>query len=228
MSLEPEFRRDPVIGRWAVVAPERSTPANRTEKGPNPATAATASGSRAPFCPGQEHDTPHRSACLPPIQVRPPMAPAVQAPRGPQQVPAVRPDVGKRSSLAAVEGMVFVTTPGLGPCRGADRSAPNTWPEPNAALRRAEFAAVSSVRTVIALCSLAEDPSTRLRRGVQECRGGSGGIARPHALADHRHADRARGQSRLNSIGGRSVLRSNRAVRLLRSCRAATLPMASG
>jgi UDPglucose--hexose-1-phosphate uridylyltransferase len=59
----PEFRRDPVTGRWVVVAPERSLrpmaldhsePLHRDAGGAVP----------CPFCPGQEHDTPDEVLAL--------------------------------------------------------------------------------------------------------------------------------------------------------------------
>lgn len=60
---EPEYRRDPVTGRWVVVAPERSL---------RPMSLAGAQsrhrpdGERrpCPFCPGEEHDTPHEVYAL--------------------------------------------------------------------------------------------------------------------------------------------------------------------
>src|SRR4051812_27699035 len=57
-SQAPEFRRDPVTGRWVIVAPERSlrpmsldhtTPHHRPNGEYDP----------CPFCPGQEADTPN-------------------------------------------------------------------------------------------------------------------------------------------------------------------------
>ena len=59
----PEYRRDPVTGRWVVVAPERaarplalrgSEPRHRPDRERRP----------CPFCPGQEHDTPHEVYAL--------------------------------------------------------------------------------------------------------------------------------------------------------------------
>jgi UDPglucose--hexose-1-phosphate uridylyltransferase len=110
MSHEPEFRRDPVCGRWAVVAPERSRrPINLQGAAPRHRT----DGERrpCPFCPGQEHDTPSEV-----LAYRDPGTPA-DGPGWhlrvvPNRFPAVRPDVGEVA--CAVEGMVFVTTPGLG------------------------------------------------------------------------------------------------------------------
>jgi UDPglucose--hexose-1-phosphate uridylyltransferase len=58
MSDEPELRRDPVTGRWVLIAPERARrPIALSDAGPQSRTA----GERrpCPFCPGEEHDTPN-------------------------------------------------------------------------------------------------------------------------------------------------------------------------
>lgn len=110
MSPEPEFRRDPVCGRWAVVAPERSL-RPITLEGVEPRHRRNGERSPCPFCPGQEHDTPDEV-----LAVRDPGT----APDGPgwhlrvvpNKFPAVRTDVG--GAFCAVEGMVFLTTPGFG------------------------------------------------------------------------------------------------------------------
>ena len=110
MSLEPEFRRDPVIGRWAVVAPERS---HRpiTLEGAEPRHRRNGERKPCPFCPGQEHDTPHEVLAYRDAG-SPPDGPGWRLRVVPNRYPAVRPDVGE--AVCAVEGMVFVTTPGLG------------------------------------------------------------------------------------------------------------------
>ena len=110
MSPEPEFRRDPVCGRWAVVAPERSH-RPMTLEGVEPRHRRNGERRPCPFCPGQEHDTPDEV-----LAYRDPGS----APDGPgwhlrvvpNKFPAVRPDAG--GAFCAVEGMVFLTTPGLG------------------------------------------------------------------------------------------------------------------
>ncbi|MFO0799333.1 MAG: HIT domain-containing protein [Gemmataceae bacterium] len=53
-SAFPEYRRDPVTGRWAVVAPARAL----RPLVPHPAPADPESPADCPFCPGNEHDTP--------------------------------------------------------------------------------------------------------------------------------------------------------------------------
>jgi len=110
MIPEPEFRRDPVCGRWAVVAPERALrPITLQDAGPR----HRHNGERkpCPFCPGQEHDTPHEV-----LAYRDPGSradgPGWKLRVVPNRFPAVRPDVG--GTFCAVGGMVFLTTPGLG------------------------------------------------------------------------------------------------------------------
>ncbi len=60
MSDEPELRRDPVTGRWVLIAPERARrPIALSDAGPHHRT----NGERTPcpFCPGQEYDTPNET-----------------------------------------------------------------------------------------------------------------------------------------------------------------------
>ncbi len=110
MSSEPEFRRDPVCGRWAVVAPERSR-RPMTLEGAVPRHRRNGERKPCPFCPGQEHDTPHESLAhrLPGTI---PDGPGWLLRVVPNKFPAVRPDVD--DAVCAVEGMVFLTTPGFG------------------------------------------------------------------------------------------------------------------
>lgn len=55
---EPELRRDPVTGRWVLIAPERARrPIALSGAGPRHRTADERRP--CPFCPGQEHDTPN-------------------------------------------------------------------------------------------------------------------------------------------------------------------------
>ncbi|MDB5308551.1 MAG: galT [Gemmataceae bacterium] len=55
---DPEFRRDPVTGRWVIVAPERSL-RPMTLEGAEPRHRPDGEGRPCPFCPGHEYDTPH-------------------------------------------------------------------------------------------------------------------------------------------------------------------------
>ncbi len=54
MTPAPEYRRDPITGRWAVVAPARAL----RPMVPRPAPAHADPPADCPFCPGNEHDTP--------------------------------------------------------------------------------------------------------------------------------------------------------------------------
>jgi len=53
-SAFPEYRRDPVTGRWAIVAPGRAL----RPSVPHAAPPAPDLPADCPFCPGNEHDTP--------------------------------------------------------------------------------------------------------------------------------------------------------------------------
>ncbi|MBX9582653.1 MAG: DUF4921 family protein [Gemmataceae bacterium] len=59
----PEFRRDPVTGRWVVVAPERAA-RPMALRGAEPRHRPDRERKPCPFCPGQEHDTPHEVYAL--------------------------------------------------------------------------------------------------------------------------------------------------------------------
>jgi UDPglucose--hexose-1-phosphate uridylyltransferase len=110
MGLEPEYRRDPVCGRWAVVAPERAA-RPITLEGAEPRHRRNGERQPCPFCPGQEHDTPHEVLVDrdPGTQ---PDGPGWHLRVVPNKFPAVRPDVGE--AFCATGGMVFLTAPGLG------------------------------------------------------------------------------------------------------------------
>src|SRR5436305_584252 len=54
----PEFRRDPVSGRWVIVAPERLLRPMALE-GAEPRHRVGKEARPCPFCTGQEHDTPN-------------------------------------------------------------------------------------------------------------------------------------------------------------------------
>jgi UDPglucose--hexose-1-phosphate uridylyltransferase len=110
MNFEPEYRRDPICGRWAVVAPERShRPV--TLVGAEPRHRTNGERQPCPFCPGQEYDTPNE-VLADREPGSPPDGPGWQLRVVPNKFPAVRPDVGEE--FCAVEGMVFLTAPGLG------------------------------------------------------------------------------------------------------------------
>jgi UDPglucose--hexose-1-phosphate uridylyltransferase len=108
MTDEPELRRDPVTGRWALVAPGRAgRPMGLADAGPHCRT----SGERTPcpFCEGQEHDTPNEV-----FAIRAPGTPANgpgwQLRVVPNMYPAVRP--GARGG--ASDSPLFTTAPAIG------------------------------------------------------------------------------------------------------------------
>lgn len=128
MSAEPELRRDPITGRWVLIAPER---ANRpiALSGAGPRHRAGGERTPCPLCAGQEHDTPNEV-----FAVREPGS----APNGPgwrlrvvpNKFPAVRPNATAAAPVA--------TPVPLGG-RGADdegrppRTAPDAYPLFNSA-----------------------------------------------------------------------------------------------
>lgn len=110
MPMQPEFRRDPVCGRWAVVAPERSL-RPMTLEGAEPRLRANGEGGPCPFCPGQEHLTPNETLAhrLPGTR---PDGPGWLLRVVPNKYPAVRPDVDDH--VCSLEGHLFLSTPGFG------------------------------------------------------------------------------------------------------------------
>ena len=93
MSPEPEFRRDPICGRWAVVAPERAL-RPITLPGAEPRHRTNGERKPCPFCPGQEHDTPHEVLAYRDLGT-PVDGPGWQLRVVPNKFPVVRSDVGE-------------------------------------------------------------------------------------------------------------------------------------
>jgi UDPglucose--hexose-1-phosphate uridylyltransferase len=58
MMNSPEFRRDPVTGRWVIVAPERSQRPMALD-GAEPGRRANFETGPCPFCSGRESATPN-------------------------------------------------------------------------------------------------------------------------------------------------------------------------
>src|SRR5262245_3516699 len=102
MSHEPEFRRDPVCGRWAGVALERAL-RPVTLQGVEPRHRQNGERMPCPFCPGQEHETTNEVMAYREAGTQPD-GPGWHLRVVPNKFPAVRPDVGEAS--CAVEGMV--------------------------------------------------------------------------------------------------------------------------
>lgn len=151
MNLEPEFRRDPVCGRWAVVAPERSH-RPMTLEGVEPRHRRNGERQPCPFCPGQEYDTPNEVLAYR-ASGSTPDGPGWQLRVVPNKFPAVRSDVG--GSFCAVEGMVFLTTPGFGHAEVLIE-CPEHLPDPTA-LSQDQFAAIFRAYRD-RMHGLAEDP----------------------------------------------------------------------
>lgn len=112
MSDEPELRRDPVTGRWVLIAPAR---ARRPIGLPGHAPTCRTAGERSPcpFCPGQEAETPHEVYALRDpgtapdgpgwrLRVVPNMYPAVRALDEPPEPHAAPGNGGLFSSAPAV------------------------------------------------------------------------------------------------------------------------------
>ncbi|MBN9118663.1 MAG: DUF4921 family protein [Planctomycetes bacterium] len=90
MDDEPELRRDPVTGRWVLIAPER---ANRpiALTGANPRHRTDGERVPCPFCAGQEHDTPDETFAIR-APGSPPNGPGWRLRVVPNKFPAVRPN----------------------------------------------------------------------------------------------------------------------------------------
>jgi len=110
MSSEPELRRDPVCGRWSVVAPARSRRPMALE-GAEPRARRNGERQPCPFCPGQEHETPNETLAHRPPGSRPD-GPGWLLRVVPNKYPAVHPDLDDR--VCSMEGMLYLSNPGFG------------------------------------------------------------------------------------------------------------------
>ncbi len=110
MSLEPEFRQDPVCGRWTIIAPERAH-RPKTLEGAEPRHRGNDERRPCPFCPGQEHETPNEVLAYRPVG-SPPDGPGWQLRVVPNKFPAVRPD--NASNSLSVSSELFHACPGFG------------------------------------------------------------------------------------------------------------------
>lgn len=119
----PEYRRDPVTGRWVVVAPERAARPLALQ-GAEPRHRPDRERKPCPFCPGQEYDTPHEVYALREpgtapdgpgwrLRVVPNKFPAVRSePSGGRQPPEPRTAQGANAPRS--ESPLFHTAPALG------------------------------------------------------------------------------------------------------------------
>ncbi|OWK44298.1 galactose-1-phosphate uridylyltransferase [Fimbriiglobus ruber] len=105
----PEYRRDPVSGRWVVIAPERSArPMTLAHAEPHHRDAD--GRAECPFCEGMEHDTPHETYALrAPDTV--PDGPGWRLRVVPNKFPAVRPIA---EVVAKSRDTFFEARPGFG------------------------------------------------------------------------------------------------------------------
>ncbi len=108
----PEWRRDPILDRWVVVAPERSQrPSDfQVERSPR-------KSGRCPFCPGNEANTPPEVLAYGPPE-RTPDTPGWHVRVVPNKFPAIRdlpPDAGRRGPYRWMNGMgrheIVIETP---------------------------------------------------------------------------------------------------------------------
>lgn len=109
-SLSPEYRRDPVTGRWVIFAPERSLrPLALSHSKPH-ARWDTERDS-CPFCEGREADTP-RELFAERYPGSEPDGPGWRLRVVPNRYPAVRPTAGVNSVARGHE--LFEAAPGVG------------------------------------------------------------------------------------------------------------------
>jgi UDPglucose--hexose-1-phosphate uridylyltransferase len=127
MNGEPQFRRDPITGRWAVIAPERARRPIALE-GHGPRHRANGEPIPCPFCAGQEHQTTdellaYRDAGSAPdgpgwhLRVVANMYPAVRqcGPTPPAPLPEGRGESEHGSFPPSLQGVgLFTTAPGFG------------------------------------------------------------------------------------------------------------------
>jgi UDPglucose--hexose-1-phosphate uridylyltransferase len=106
--LHPEYRRDPVTGRWVIVAPERARrPLALSHSKPHPRR--DAERDVCPFCEGREADTPHELYAV--RNGTRPGEPGWRLRVVPNKFPAVQPLDGVPF---AASGTLFETFPGFG------------------------------------------------------------------------------------------------------------------
>lgn len=108
---EPEFRRDPVTGRWVIVAPERSLRPMALE-GAEPRHRAGIEERPCPFCAGQEAQTPNEVFAIRQPGTLPD-SPGWQLRVVPNMYPAVRGDANP-SPGGGLGDSFFTRLPGSG------------------------------------------------------------------------------------------------------------------
>jgi UDPglucose--hexose-1-phosphate uridylyltransferase len=113
MNDEPELRRDPVTGRWVLIAPERARrPIALSDAGPRHRT--TGERTPCPFCPGEEHDTPNEVFAIRDPGTAPD-GPGWRLRVVPNKFPAVCPDVEPTVRvIEEVGSSLFSSAPAIG------------------------------------------------------------------------------------------------------------------
>jgi UDPglucose--hexose-1-phosphate uridylyltransferase len=110
MNDQPELRRDPVTGSWVAVAPERAKRPIALS-GHQPRQRANGERHPCPFCPGQEHATPHEVfAFRDPSS--PTDGPGWQLRVVPNMYPAVRPE--SLTTIAIRDSELLESVPAYG------------------------------------------------------------------------------------------------------------------
>jgi UDPglucose--hexose-1-phosphate uridylyltransferase len=137
MSIEPEFRRDPVSGRWTVIAPERAH-RPKTLEGAEPRHRRNVERQPCPFCPGQEYDTPNEVLAYRPSGTLA-NGPGWQLRVVPNKFPAVQPELD-RETFGSTDREPFQRAPGFGRAEVVIE-CPEHYPDPTF-LSDAQFASV--------------------------------------------------------------------------------------
>lgn len=129
MSDEPELRRDPVTGRWVVIAPERARrPIAFSDHAPRHRTSGE--NRPCPFCAGAEAETPHEVYAIRDPNSTPNAA-GWQLRVVPNMYPAVRPNATATASVNSpgpMSGMLRGASDEGGEGQRPPRGAPDEFP----------------------------------------------------------------------------------------------------
>jgi UDPglucose--hexose-1-phosphate uridylyltransferase len=110
-ALTPEYRRDPVTGRWVIFSPERSLrPLALSHSKPH--SRWDAERDSCPFCEGREDRTPRERFAIRAPGSKPD-GPGWRLRVVPNRYPAVRPAVGVNPTVQQASGL-FEVAPGVG------------------------------------------------------------------------------------------------------------------
>ena len=81
----PDLRRDPIVGRWVIIATERARRPSDSER-----RAAPRPPGLCPFCPGHEDKTPREVYVAGPLPAAPPNGPGWKVRVVPNRFPALK------------------------------------------------------------------------------------------------------------------------------------------